>query len=107
MNVQLGDTTPEKNSASNIRPGNPTVIAAKIDGTGAVIQLQSLTGGSDCATVWQLIPVPGSGAPAQGSIDITLSDAGTADLYIQRLDVCQNGIPGKMYFLCSDFIPDP
>jgi len=104
-NVDLGENTPEKNSVSGTALANPQVISATVDGTGAVITHQSI--GGDCTTQWIGQPVPGSSAPPPpGSIDITLSDAGGQDLYIQALPLCMNGVSGTMYFLCSQFIPD-
>ena len=104
--LELGQNTPEKNSPSAPATENPKVISATVDGTGAIIRHTSLNDGLDCSTVWQGVPVPGGSAPTPGSIDITLSDAGGSDLYIQPLRLCLNGVSGTMYFLCSNFVPD-
>jgi hypothetical protein len=102
-NVDLGQNTPEKNSVSGSAPANPHVISDTVDGSGAVIMHASE--GNDCTTQW--LARPGDGAPAPaGSVDITLSDAGGHDIFIRPIQVCQNGVNGKIYGLFSDFIPD-
>jgi hypothetical protein len=57
---------------------------------------------------WEILTVEDSPAARQQklALDISLSDTNGADLYIQPLNVCLNGIPGTMYFLCSNFVPD-
>ena len=98
--VALTADTPEKNSSHADGPDQVHVVSATIDGSSAVVK--SIAGGQTCSTFW--------GAPdgtAPGSITISLADANGNTLKIQPLKVCQNGVSGTVYFLCSGFIPDP
>lgn len=103
--VDLGENTPEKNSVSGTAPLNPHVISKSVDGTGPIIK--HIGDALDCTSEWVGIAVPGSSVPPPaGSVRIRLSDAEGQDLFIQQLPICQNGVPGTMYFLCSNFVPD-
>jgi hypothetical protein len=104
-NVDLGQNTPEKNSVSGNSPANPHVISETVDGSGAVITHASE--GNDCTSQWVARPGAGVPAPLMGSVDITLSDAGGNEIFIRPIQICQNGISGKIFGLFSDFIPDP
>jgi hypothetical protein len=105
MNVTLGQNTPEKNSAPGTTTGNPVVIAATVDGSGAVVISQSQL--LDCLIKLIAQPSAANPTPTAGSITLQLSDADGQDLYIQPIKLCLNGVSGTMYFLCSDFVPDP
>lgn len=102
--VDLGNNTPEKNSVSGTAPPNPHVISESVDGSGAIIKQSSSL--DDCVTQWIGQPGPDVPTPPAGSVTIQLGDADGRDLYIQQLPICLNGVPGKMYFLCSNFEPD-
>ena len=114
--VTLGSDSPKENSTAST-PLNSIHSVSSADGT-ALIQSDASASG---APVLTLSPV-GGGAGAQlqlvvGSdsqayltdgttnINIKVSDADGHNIYIQPLDVCYNGLKGKIYFLCSDFIP--
>lgn len=97
--VALTADTPEKNSSHADGPDQVHVVSSTIDGSSAVVK--SVAGGQTCSTFW--------GAPdgtAPGSITISLADADGNALKIQPLKVCQNGVSGTVYFLCSGFIAD-
>jgi hypothetical protein len=104
-NVDLGQNTPEKNSVSGTSPANPQVVSNTVDGSGAIVTHFSTE--TDCSSTWRSNSIPDGVLPTPGSVTIQLSDAEGEDLRIQAVKVCQNGIGGTMYFLCSDFVPDP
>jgi hypothetical protein len=83
------------------------VISQAVDGSGPAITHSS--DDADCISTWAAAPdsQPGAPPPAAGSVTIQLSATGGRDLTIQQLHLCLNGVSGTMYFLCSDFVPDP
>lgn len=97
--VALTADTPEKNSSHADGPDQVQVVSSTIDGTGATVNTSSL--GGNCQTVWAANP-----AGNAGSIIISLADANGQNLKIQALKVCQDGVSGTVYFLCSAFVPD-
>jgi hypothetical protein len=104
--VDLGQNTPEKNSVSGTAPANPVVTSSTIDGTGPVVQHQATA--NDITSTWiSNPPAAGAAAGPPGSVVIQLSQTNGQNLYIQQISLCQNGVPGTMYFLCSNFVPDP
>lgn len=82
--------------------GNPTVQP----NTSNAWQTIADAAFGDCSTEWIGQPGPDVSTPPAGSVTIQLGDANGRDLYIQQLPICMNGVPGKMYFLCSNFEPD-
>ncbi len=109
--VQLGRNGPEKNSSSTVGFPQTHVISASIDGTGQLIQgfsgVDPASFGLNAYTIWSPTgPVDRTQPPPAGSVTISLNDARGNTMKIQPVHVCQNGVPGVIYFLCSDFIPD-
>ncbi len=98
--LDIARSLPEKNSVTGGSPANPHVVSATPDGSGPIITHASTS--ADCSTVWS---ASGSGAPAN-TVKVALSDASGNNLKIQPLNVCYNGVQGKIYFLCSAFIPN-
>jgi hypothetical protein len=117
--VALGDTTPEKNSAST--PGfiQSHVVSGTVDGSGPLAVSQVAQGVSSAFSHWTpagpFTPDPSSGQPPQTPGSITISTAAIAPgdvsagvvVQLQKLPICLNGQGGSMYFLCSQFIPNP
>jgi hypothetical protein len=100
-NVSLGRNTPEKNSSSTTGYDQAHVVSGTIDGSGAVVAT------SPGVTQW--LP-SGPANPATpyppGSVTIDQADAAGNTMKIQAVPVCFNGTKGRIYFLCSNFIPD-
>jgi hypothetical protein len=105
MDIPLGQNTPEKNSVAGSTTANPQVICAAVDGSGPsqITSADTL----DVTSTWQAKNADGSAVNGGGSVSIKLSQTGGHDLFIQSLKVCQNGVSGTIYFLCSAFVPDP
>jgi hypothetical protein len=94
--VDIGEQQPEKNSIAGHIPPNPHVVSENPDGTGARILHSALSGDASITL--------GSSAAAN-TINLKLSDAGGANLYVRYLSVCQDGVAGGIYVLASNFIP--
>ena len=109
--VQLGKNGPEKNSSSTVGFAQTHVVSASIDGTGQLIQGFSGVDPADFSlnayTIWSPTgPIDRTQQAPAGSVTISLNDAAGHTMKIQPVHVCQNGVPGTIYFLCSDFIAD-
>ena len=126
--VGLGNHLPEKNSASTPGWFRTHVISGQIEGGPANIFAQALNFGVDDSpatiafTQWlvsgnyqPLTTTPPNPSPQTppGSITISTDHIAGNDIAngtfvkLQKVQVCQNGVSGTMYFLCSQFIPDP
>ncbi len=93
--VDIGEHQPEKNSIAGHVPPNPHVVSESGDGSGAKITHSAVSG--DAAIVMQA---------GSHTVSIKHSDASGHDMKIRELNVCQDGVPGKIYVLASAFIPD-
>ena len=95
----LGSNTPEKNSSGAAGWDQIQIISNTIDAVGPIIT-HDASDPSTCSSVWTT-------NPGTNAVTIDLADAAGNSLRIQPLQVCQNGLSGTVYFLCSGFIPDP
>jgi hypothetical protein len=108
--VGLGNSLPQKNSPSTPGFVSRAVVSEDIAGSGT----QKVTGvdNGKAFSYWTPQGPVNVGAPAPGSILIHLGDIAPGDVAsgttvrMRKVEVCQNGVSGKMYFLCSNFIPD-
>lgn len=90
--------TPEKNSSHAEGPDQKHVVSSTVDGTGPI--LSNVASGGDITSIWN------SSVAGTGSVTISLVATNGQNLSIQPLKVCQDGVSGTVYFLCSGFIPD-
>ena len=123
-NVALGSNTSEKNSTSAQGYVQSLAVTNAIDPTGIPMVFSQVVAGNLAAfTQWlqkgPFTPNTGNLPPANvlpanppGSVTISTFDIAAADiakgyyLKLQKLSLCQNGVSGSMYFLCSNFVPD-
>jgi hypothetical protein len=109
--VGLGTAMPINNSPSTPGFMNQSVVSEDVTGAGA----QKVTGADSGASFsyWTPQGPANPGAPVGGSVLINTADIAPADktagrfLRIRKLNVCQDGAPGTIYVLCSQFVPDP
>jgi hypothetical protein len=109
--VGLGTAMPINNSPSTPGFMNQSVVSEDVIGAGA----QKVTGADSGASFsyWTPQGPANPGAPVGGSVLINTNDIAPADkaaerfLRIRKLNVCQDGAPGTIYVLCSQFVPDP
>jgi hypothetical protein len=90
--------TPEKNSSHAEGPDQKHVVSSTVDGSGPI--LATTASGGDIASSWQ------SNTPGAGQVLISLAAANGQLIQLQQLAVCQNGVSGKITFLCGPFVPD-
>ena len=77
-----------------------------VDDTERVVFIKSVIAGEDPFTISKPIENPATGEGRVVKCNISDPPAGTR-IQFRELPDCQNGVPGKRWVFCGDFIPDP
>jgi hypothetical protein len=109
--IGLGNDLPEKNSPSTGGFTQKSVVSGDVAGAGSQ-RVTGIASDGKAFTYWTPQGPFDEGMAAAGSVRIWVSDIAPADVAagvrvrLQKVSVCKDGVAGKMYFLCSDFIAD-
>lgn len=105
--VSLGTDTPEKNSTGSGCYYDSFVVSDEPDASKALISLSIEEDSGNPVIVMDDQSDPNSGSVEMDLGDVFGSDGQGHQLIFRELDVCENGVPKKKIFLCSESYDPP